>query len=112
MIAIADGASKIFMLVSAPILTRELGPSPYGAVAILVTVTALAATVALVGQDMSYACFFFSGSSEEGRAVERFCWRFTMGAACAGSPNTVTGRSDVNSPCSEPPPAMVNSDGE
>lgn len=85
MIAVAGGAGKIFMLVSAPILTRELGPSPYGAVALLVTVTSLAATVAMAGQDMSYARFFFSGSSEDGRAAERFCWRFTMSAACAVS---------------------------
>ena len=49
MIAIAGGASKIFMLVSAPILTQELGPSPYGAVALLVTVTALAVYSSITG---------------------------------------------------------------
>lgn len=85
LIAAAGGVHKLFALVSAPILTRELGPSPYGVTALLGTVVSLAATVALAGQDMSYARFYFSGSSEEGRAVERFCWRTTMGAACAMS---------------------------
>ena len=85
MIAAAGGVSKLFPLVSAPILTRVLGPSPYGVVALLGTVTSLAATVALAGQDMSYARFFFAGNQADGRAAERFCWRFTMGAACAVS---------------------------
>ncbi|HZD54674.1 MAG TPA: hypothetical protein VE080_00330, partial [Candidatus Aquicultoraceae bacterium] len=85
MIAVAGGIGKIVTLISAPILTRELGPSPYGTVALLVTVTSLGATVALAGQDMSYARFFFSGSPEDGRTAERFCWRFTMIAACAVS---------------------------
>lgn len=85
LIAAAGGVHKLFSLVSAPVLTRELGPSPYGVVALLGTVTSLAATVALAGQDMSYARFFFSGSPEDGRAVERFCWRATMAGACAVS---------------------------
>jgi O-antigen/teichoic acid export membrane protein len=82
LIAVAGGVNKLFTLVSAPILTRALGPSPYGVVALLGTVTSLAATVALLGVDMAYARFFFSGSPEDGRAAERFCWRFTMGSAC------------------------------
>lgn len=85
LIAAAGVAGKLFTLVSAPILTRELGPGPYGDVALFVTVTSLAATVALAGQDMSYARFFFAGDPEEGKAAERFCWRFTMAAACAVS---------------------------
>lgn len=85
LIAAAGGVNKLFSLVSAPILTRELGPSPYGVVALLGTVTSLAATIALLGVDTAYARFFFSGSPEEGRAAERFCWRFTMGSACAVS---------------------------
>jgi O-antigen/teichoic acid export membrane protein len=78
LIASAGGISKLFTLVSAPILTRELGPSPYGVVALLGTVTSLATTVALLGVDMSYSRFFFAGDAEEAAAVERFCWRFTM----------------------------------
>lgn len=85
LIAIAGGVNKLFTLVSAPILNRALGPSPYGIVALLGTVTALAATVALAGVDMAYARFFFSGGPDEGRAAERFCWRFTMGSALAVS---------------------------
>ncbi len=78
LIAAAGGVSKLLTLVSAPILTAALGPSPYGVVALLSTVTALAMTVALLGIDQSYARFFFAGDPKEGRAAERFCWRFSL----------------------------------
>jgi O-antigen/teichoic acid export membrane protein len=78
LIAAAGGVSKLLTLVSAPILTAALGPSPYGVVALLSTVTSLAMTVALLGIDQSYARFFFAADPEEGRAAERFCWRFSL----------------------------------
>jgi O-antigen/teichoic acid export membrane protein len=82
LIAAAGGINKIFSLVTAPILTRILGPSPYGVVALLGTVTSLATTISLLGVDLSYSRFFFSGAGEEGPRVERFCWRFAIGSAC------------------------------
>lgn len=83
LIAAAGGVNKLFSLVSAPILTKALGPSPYGVVALLGTVSSLATTVALLGVDLSYSRFFFSGAPQEGAAVERFCWRFSLSLACA-----------------------------
>ncbi len=80
-IASAGAASKLFSLVSSPILTRLLGPSPYGVVALLGTVTSLATTAALMGLDHSYARFFFDGTSEKKEAVERFCWRLSLASA-------------------------------
>jgi O-antigen/teichoic acid export membrane protein len=77
-ITAAGFAGRLFGLVSSPILTRVLGPTPYGEVALVGTVTSLATTLALFGVDMSYARFYFSGSPDESAAVERFCWRFTM----------------------------------
>jgi O-antigen/teichoic acid export membrane protein len=85
LIAAAGGLNKLFTLVSAPILTAALGPKPYGVVALLSTLTALATTVALLGVDQSYTRFFFSGVPEEGAAVERFCWRFSLALACVVS---------------------------
>jgi O-antigen/teichoic acid export membrane protein len=81
LITAAGFASRFFGLLSAPILTRALGPVPYGEVALVGTVTSIATTVALFGIDMSYSRYYFSGSPEESAAVERFCWRFTAAAS-------------------------------
>ncbi len=81
LITAAGAVSRLFGLVSSPILTRVLGPGPYGEVALVGTVTSLATTLALFGVDMSYARYYFSGSPEESAAVERFCWRFTVAAS-------------------------------
>lgn len=85
LIAVAGGLNKLFSLVSAPILTKVLGPSPYGVVALLGTITSLATTVALLGVDLSYSRFFFSGVPEDGEKIEGFCWRFSVGMACGVS---------------------------
>lgn len=80
-IGVAGAVNRLFSLVSAPFLTRVLGPSPYGVVSLLSTVTALATTLSLLGIDSSYARFFFSDSGERREAVERFCWRFSLVSA-------------------------------
>lgn len=85
LISAAGGLNKLFSLVSAPILTKVLGPSPYGVVAILGTITSFATTVSLLGVDLSYARFFFSGVPQDGERIERFCWRFSIGMACGVS---------------------------
>lgn len=81
LITAAGFASRFFGLLSAPILTRVLGPVPYGEVALVGTVTSIATTVALFGIDMSYSRYYFSGSPEESAAVERFCWQFAAAAS-------------------------------
>jgi O-antigen/teichoic acid export membrane protein len=83
LIALAGGVNRVFSIVTAPILTRLLGPVPYGVVALLGTVTSFASIAALLGVDMSYARFFLAVAPGEANAVERFCWRFTAGTAIA-----------------------------
>ena len=80
LIVAAGAVSKVFSLATAPVLTRVLGPSPYGVVSLLSTVTAFAGTASLLGIDHSYSRFFFSGKGENRDAVEKFCWRFSAGA--------------------------------
>jgi O-antigen/teichoic acid export membrane protein len=75
----------MFGLLSSPILTRLVGPSPYGVVALAGTISSLATTVAIMGVDLSYARFYFDGGGEEGEAVEHFCWRFSLGVGLAVS---------------------------
>jgi O-antigen/teichoic acid export membrane protein len=85
MLAGAGAVTKLFGLVSSPILTRLAGPEPYGVVALAGTISSLATTVAMMGVDLSYARYFFDGGSARGEAVERFCWRFSLGTALAMS---------------------------
>lgn len=79
LLAAAGILTKMFGLVSSPVLTRLVGPSPYGLVALAGTISSLATTVAMMGVDLSYARFYFDGGGEQGEAVERFCWRFSLG---------------------------------
>lgn len=78
LIVLASGVARIFSIFSAPILTRLLGPAPYGLMALVATFTTLASTVGLLGIDMSYARFFFAARSSRHLAVEKFCWRYAM----------------------------------
>lgn len=84
-LVIAGAISRLFSVVSAPILTRLVGPSPYGVLALIGTVSTLAATVALMGIDLSYARFFFAGRGGHASSVERFCWRFALSLGLAFS---------------------------
>ena len=79
LLAAAGVVTKLFGLLSSPILTRLVGPSPYGIVALVGTISSLATTVAIMGVELPYARFYFDGGGEEGEAVERFCWRFALG---------------------------------
>ena len=85
LLAGAGALTKLFGLVSSPILTRLAGPEPYGVVALAGTISSLATTVAMMGVDLSYARYFFDGGSARGEAVERFCWRFSLGTGLAMS---------------------------
>jgi len=85
LLVVAGGIGRLFSLVSSPILTRVLGPSPYGAVALLGTVTSFATTAALLGVDLSYSRYFLAADAVKAQAVERFCWRFAAGTALAVS---------------------------
>jgi len=72
----SSGLTRLLSMLTAPILTSVLGPSPYGVVALAGTATALITTLALVGVETSYTRAFFSGDPARRTAVERFCWRF------------------------------------
>lgn len=85
LLAAAGVVTKMFGLVSAPILTRLVGPGPYGVLALAGTISSLATMVAMMGLDLSYFRYFFDGGSGKGEAVERFCWRFALGTGLAMS---------------------------
>lgn len=79
LVAAAGVLSKAFSFLAALILTRHLGPGPYGQVALLTSVATIGSALALGGIDHAYARFFFSSSGKaQGRQVERFCWRYGM----------------------------------
>jgi O-antigen/teichoic acid export membrane protein len=90
LLAAAGVVSRLFSFASSPILTRLLGPTPYGVVALVGTVTSFGATAALLGIDLAYGRYFFTADQERAAAVERFCWRFAavtavVAAALLGS---------------------------
>jgi O-antigen/teichoic acid export membrane protein len=86
LISLAGGISRLFSLVTSPILTRLLGPSPYGVVALLGTATSFATTIAMLGVDLAYSRYYLGAAApEQGAAVERFCWRFALGMASLAS---------------------------
>lgn len=77
-IIVANGLNRLFAILAAPILTRVLGPSPYGVMALVGTATSLACTVSLMGIDMSYARFYFAKTNTTSHVVETFCWRYAI----------------------------------
>lgn len=77
-IVLASGLTRLFTLLSAPVLTRLLGPAPYGTMALVGTAITFASTLSLLGMDMSYARYYFSKEKETGQSVEQFCWRYTI----------------------------------
>jgi O-antigen/teichoic acid export membrane protein len=77
-IVLASGLTRLFTLLSAPVLTRLLGPAPYGTMALVGTAVAFASTLSLLGMDMSYARYYFSKENVTSHAVEQFCWRYTI----------------------------------
>ncbi|NWG02549.1 MAG: oligosaccharide flippase family protein [Syntrophaceae bacterium] len=77
-IILANGLNRLFAILAAPVLTRILGPVPYGVMALVGTVTSLASTLSLLGIDMGYVRFYFSKTNKTGQAVEKFCWRYAI----------------------------------
>jgi len=77
-IILAHGLNRLFAILAAPILTRVLGPTPYGVMALVGTATSLASTLSLLGLDMGYVRFYFSKTNTTSQAVENFCWRYAM----------------------------------
>ena len=81
LISAAALLSRLLSLASAPILTRALGPEPYGVMAMVGTAWSLGAVLSVSGIDMAYARHFFGESPEGDSAVERYCWRQAIGMA-------------------------------
>ena len=77
-IILANGLNRLFAILAAPVLTRILGPAPYGVIALVGTATSLASTLSLLGIDMGYVRFYFSKTNTANQAVENFCWRYAM----------------------------------
>jgi O-antigen/teichoic acid export membrane protein len=81
LVTLAQGFARLFGIISAPILTRILGPAPYGEMALINTVTTLAATISLFGIETSYGRNYYCGDKSQTLAVEQFCWRFAFGSS-------------------------------
>lgn len=77
-IILANGLNRSFSILAAPVLTRVLGPGPYGVMALVGTAASLASTLSLLGIDMGYLRFYFSKTSTTSHAVESFCWRYAI----------------------------------
>jgi O-antigen/teichoic acid export membrane protein len=80
-VTLAQGFVRLFGIISAPILTRVLGPVPYGEMALINTITTLATTISLFGIETSYARNYYCGDRSQTLSVEQFCWRFAFGSA-------------------------------
>lgn len=72
---------RLLAFLTIPLLTRALGPAPFGEAAIVATVTALATILAMSGIDLSYARFGLQGAQAEQAQVERFIWRWALTAS-------------------------------
>jgi O-antigen/teichoic acid export membrane protein len=80
----AGVVSRALSLLTAPLLSRLLGPEPYGVAALAGNTVALASTLALVGIDQAYARFYLQERGESRASVERYSWRFAaLGATVA-----------------------------
>jgi O-antigen/teichoic acid export membrane protein len=77
-IILASGLNRLFAILAAPVLTRVLGPTPYGVMALVGTATSLASTLSLLGIDMGYVRFYFSKTNKTSQGVEIFCWRYAI----------------------------------
>jgi O-antigen/teichoic acid export membrane protein len=76
---------RLVALAAAPLLTRLLGPVPFGAAALIGTLASLLAGVGALGLDFSYSRYFLAEAGDERYAVERFCWRMVLLLGCAAS---------------------------
>ncbi len=78
-------AGRFLAFITIPILTRALGPEPYGLAALLVTAVNLGTTMALLGIDLAYLRFALQGDGDRRRGIEHFCWQFAIGGAVAAA---------------------------
>lgn len=85
LIAASGIGAKLLAFITVPIMSRLLGPGPYGEAALVGTTISISTVAALLGIDMAYARFYLQGDQVEKPSVERFCWRFaiTSGALSA-----------------------------
>ncbi len=81
LIAVASALARVCALISFPLLSRWLGPAPYGIYSLASTLVGLAATLGLMGLDMAYARHYLDGDADERQAVEAFCWSRALAAS-------------------------------
>jgi len=80
-ISVANGLARLVSLLCFPLLSRWLGPAPYGVYSLAATMVGLASTAGLLGLDMAYARYYLDAQSPDQPAVEAYCW--TRAAAAA-----------------------------
>lgn len=81
-ISVANGLARVVALLCFPLLSRWLGPEPYGVYTLAATVVGLSSTLGLLGLDMAYARYYLDSKSQQKLVVEAFCW--TRSAAASG----------------------------
>lgn len=64
------------------LLSRWLGPKPFGLYSLASTLVGLASTLGLLGLDMAYARYYLDSKSDDKISVESFCWSRSAGSAC------------------------------
>lgn len=77
-ITVAGIGARILSFLTVPIMSRLLGPEPYGEAALVGTTVSIATVLALLGIDMAYARFYLQGEESQRLSVEKFCWRFAI----------------------------------
>lgn len=79
-LTLSSGFTRLFSIISMPILTRLLSPKAYGVTSLVGTFISLVSVFALAGIDMSYSRAYHSVQPPSGPAVEHYCWRVALSA--------------------------------
>lgn len=86
-LSLSSALVRLLSLVTIPVLTHLLAPTAYGTAALAGTVVSLVSVFGLAGMDMSYVRGYHSNSFWSSQDVERFAWRYALGAgilSCIG----------------------------
>lgn len=70
--------SRAIGLFSSPLMTRLLGPEPYGLIALMGTLINISGTIALLGRETGYLRVYSQGAQPHRISVESYFWRSTI----------------------------------
>jgi O-antigen/teichoic acid export membrane protein len=78
--ALAGVVGRGSSLLASPLLTRLLGPEPYGIVSLVWTVISLATTLSVQIIEAPYLRYCAATRNDRAAAIERLCWRTAAGS--------------------------------